>query len=156
MADDTLAAALLREHREIDEGIEAFTSQHPDGKAQTEPLTRAIAALRRHIYLEEEFLFPPLRMGGMMAPVFVMLREHGEMWKTLDALDAELGKDGASTAVLDLCGELIPQINAHNAKEEPIIYAQADAALEEGTAAELKAFIDSGRMPQGWVCQQAR
>ena len=87
MVNDTLAAALEHEHREIDEGIEAFTSGQADAETQTAPLTRAMDALRRHIYLEEEFLFPPLRSAGLMAPVFVMLREHGEMWKTLDLLE---------------------------------------------------------------------
>ena len=89
MATNTLAAALEHEHREIDEGIETFTSGRANGAAYSRPSTRAIRdALRRHIYLEEEFLFPPLRVAGMIAPIFVMLREHGEMWKTLDALEA--------------------------------------------------------------------
>lgn len=50
---ETLATALEREHREIDEGIAEFTAtvrgENPDG----EPLLRAILALRRHVYLEE-------------------------------------------------------------------------------------------------------
>ena len=156
MADDTLAAALLREHREIDEGIETFTSGRAKGPADSGPLTRAIAALRRHIYLEEEFLFPPLRGAGMIAPIFVMLREHGEMWKTLDALEEQLAKDDGAVSALPLCDQLVPQIQAHNAKEEPILYSQADAVLDDVAADQLRAFLDSGRMPQGWVCERAR
>ena len=156
MATRTLAEALEQEHREIDEGIETFTSGRATGPADSGPLTRAIDALRRHIYLEEEFLFPPLRSAGMVAPIFVMLREHGEMWKTLDALEAKLGEDGKAESVMPLCDQLVPQIQAHNAKEEPILYSQADAVLDDVAADQLRTFLDSGRMPQGWVCEKAR
>ena len=51
MHAESLAEELEREHREIDECIRAFTAAPGD----REPLTHAIRALRRHIYLEEEF-----------------------------------------------------------------------------------------------------
>jgi regulator of cell morphogenesis and NO signaling len=74
MADGaTLGSALEREHREIDGGIEKFAAGLEAGGMDTEPLLQAMAGLRRHIYLEEEFLFPPLRANGMMMPIFVML-----------------------------------------------------------------------------------
>lgn len=79
MAEETLASVLEREHREIDEGIVAYESRLAAGVDEPALLHRAMDALRRHIYLEEEFLFPPLRAVGMVAPVFVMLREHGEI-----------------------------------------------------------------------------
>ena len=149
-----LAEALEREHREIDAGIAAFASRRADGDVDAAPLTRAVEALRRHVYLEEEFLFPPLRAAGMMPPVFVMLREHGEMWRMLDALEAELGTDPGAQAVVSLCEELIPRLEAHNAKEEAILYAQADAILSAEASAELQAFLASGQMPDGWVCER--
>ena len=43
----SLAATLEREHHEIDAGIAAFTA----APADRGPLTRAVGALRRHIYL---------------------------------------------------------------------------------------------------------
>lgn len=148
MASETLAAALEREHREIDEGIEAFTAS---GGQETGPLKRALDALRRHIYLEEEFLFPPLRDGGLMAPVFVMLREHGEIWRAMDRLEGELGGEAGQAAA----HELLAILERHNSKEEPIIYPQADAVLTPEAAERLHGFIASGRTPEGWVCQGA-
>lgn len=159
MADQTsasLGAALEREHREIDEGIEEFRSGLAAGVRKTEPLTRAAGALRRHIYLEEEFLFPPLRAAGLMAPLFVMVREHGEMWRTLDTLQAKLADGSASAPVLDTCGQLVAGLESHNSKEEAIIYPQADVVLSASVTAELRAFLDSGSMPDGWVCQGAQ
>lgn len=46
-------------------------------------------------------------------------------------------------------------LDAHNSKEEPIIYPQADAVLAPEAGALLGAFIESGRMPDGWRCERA-
>ncbi|MHA6670299.1 hemerythrin domain-containing protein [Homoserinimonas sp. A447] len=152
MVEGTLESALEREHRAIDGGIEEYSSG--DG-ASDEPLLWSMFGLRRHIYLEERFLFPPLRDAGMMMPVMVMLREHGELWRSMDALDRLLADDAAHATVLTACRELLAQLDKHNTKEEPILYARADAVLSPAATAELSAFIDEGRLPGGWVCEGA-
>jgi iron-sulfur cluster repair protein YtfE (RIC family) len=154
--DETLTAALEREHQEIDAGLESFVEGLDAGELRHEQLERAADALRRHIYLEEEILFPPLRAAGMLAPVLVMLREHAEIWRTLDALELEVGPGTAADTAGDRCRGLLSQLETHNAKEEPIIYPQGDAVLSDQAKRDLHAFIDSGRMPLGWVCAQAR
>lgn len=153
MAEDTLETALEREHRAIDGGIEEYRAG--DG-ANQEPLLRSMLGLRRHIYLEERFLFPPLRDAGMMMPVMVMLREHGELWRSMDSLDGLLGDGADHGAVAAACDELLAQLDKHNTKEEPILYARADAVLSSTAAAELSAFIDEGNLPDGWVCESVR
>jgi regulator of cell morphogenesis and NO signaling len=85
-------------------------------------LKEAMGALRRHIFLEEAFLFPPLREAGLVAPVFVMLREHGEIWDSLDATAAQVGGDAAERTVDERCRTLLGQLERHNSKEEPILY----------------------------------
>lgn len=57
MTSPTLSAELTREHREIDDAIEAFIEKLDCGGLQRELLTDTLVALRRHIYLEEIFLF---------------------------------------------------------------------------------------------------
>jgi iron-sulfur cluster repair protein YtfE (RIC family) len=150
----SLSTLLEQEHHEIDAGIEAFVRGVDAGGARVGDLSRAVAALRRHIYLEEEFLFPPLRSAGMLAPVLVMLREHGEIWRSLDAIDG-IDLDESPGAAATVCAELLDLLSAHNAKEEPIIYPQGDAVLSPQAQADLGAFIDTGEMPPGWVCAQA-
>jgi regulator of cell morphogenesis and NO signaling len=86
----TLADVLQGEHREIDDGINAFVAGS-DERA-TESLCRAVAALRRHIYVEEERVFPALREQGLFAPVLVMLREHGQLWDALDRIEGLLAR----------------------------------------------------------------
>ncbi len=152
MEIESLAAALEREHREIDEGIGAFTADPSSRERDRRPLTRAIHALRRHIYLEEEFLFPSLYAAGLGTPVLLMLREHAQMWTTLDSLEAEpdIG------AALTLCRRLTVQLLHHNLKEEKILYPEVDRVTPEPVAERLRAFLDSGELPQGWVCERAR
>lgn len=136
----------VREVHPIDAGISAFSAAPSD----RQPLRQAAGALRRHIYLEEEFLFPLLREAepGLAAPVFVMLREHAQIWGTLDALALE--PEPA------LCKQLAVQLLHHNSKEEKILYPRADEALPAAEAKRLRAFLDSGTLPEGWVCVKAR
>ena len=150
MEIESLAAALEREHHEIDDGIAAFTAS--PGNPQS--LTRAIRALRRHIYLEEEFLFPLLRQAepGLAGPVSVILREHAQMWATLDTLEREL-HDGTG---LILCRQLTVRLLPHNLKEERILYPRADDVLPPAAAGRLRAFLGPGELPEGWVCTKAR
>lgn len=156
-----LGAALEREHREIDAGIDAFRASSADGESVTGPdgavasLRRAIDALRRHIYLEEEFLFPAMQ-AGFAIPIGVMLREHGEIWRTLDALEARLDERANQSGVLGVCEELAEQLVRHNSKEEPIFYTQADRSLTGEESAQLENFLRAGQMPAGWICQAVR
>ncbi|WP_137724137.1 hemerythrin domain-containing protein [Prescottella subtropica] len=152
MSSDTrvatpLSAALTREHHDIDAGIAAFV----EGR-DVAALTRAADALRRHIYLEEEFLFPPLRAAGLMGPVLVMLREHGLIWRALDRVQDAVELGGDPLPALD---ELAGLLDRHNTKEEPILYPGADTVLDAAAARQLTGFLASGRMPDGWVCAHA-
>jgi iron-sulfur cluster repair protein YtfE (RIC family) len=153
--DRVLSVVLEREHHEIDSGIEAFIEKLDGGSVQPEPLSAALEALRRHIYLEETFLFPPIREAGMVMPIFVMMREHGELWRTMGALTDLLVDRADSEQLRDACHRLLGQLEQHNSKEEPIVYPHVDTDLPAQVRAELDRFIETGRAPDGWVCQQA-
>lgn len=155
MASLTLSTELTREHHEIDDAIETFIEKLDCGSLQRELLTDTLEALRRHIYLEEVFLFPPLREAGIVMPIFVMMREHGELWHTMGALADLLAVGDDSQRLRDTCTQLLDQLHQHNSKEEPVIYPNADTDLPPQTSAELTRFIETGRTPEGWVCQQA-
>ena len=156
MEIESLRAALAREHREIDEGIEAFIADPRSAIRDRRSLTAAIRTLRRHIYLEEKLLFPPLYEAGLVAPVIVMLREHGQIWGTLDELEGKLHTRVPEDVEPALCRQLVVQLLRHNLKEEKILYQQADQVLSAPITAQLRDCLDSGELPEGWVCQQAR
>lgn len=150
----SLGEALEREHREIDRAIESFLAGDREGPGRAESLREAMVALRRHIYLEEEFLFPPMDEAGFVAPIFVMLREHGELWRTMAEIERDLD-GGVPDPLSEQCRWLLAQLEKHNAKEEPILYPHADAVLGAPASAELKTFLANGRMPDGWACTRA-
>ena len=50
---------------------------------------------------------------------------------------------------------MLDLLEAHNSKEEPIIYTRADADLPAESRAELQEFLRRGSMPDGWVCERA-
>lgn len=152
----TLAEALTNEHKAIDAGIGAFTAALAGGSPPVATMREALAAHRRHIYLEETLLFPQLRSGGLFASIMVMLREHGQMWQQMDEIDAMLDAGGTDPHLRDLCEMFVALIDAHNLKEEATVYAQADAALNAPASATLREFLASGTLPEGWVCDKAR
>ncbi|KZS77682.1 hemerythrin [Mycobacterium kansasii] len=155
MPDPADATALKREHHEIDCAIEVFVEAVELGYAQPEALTAALDTLRRHIYVEEVFLFPPIRQAGMVMPILVMLREHGELWHTMDTLKDLLADGEDLRRLAKTCRQLLAQLDRHNSKEEPVVYPHADVDLPPQTTTELARFIESGRAPDGWVCQHA-
>lgn len=155
MAEGSVARALVDEHRLIDAAVEGFVAGGGAGETVA-ALTEAIAVLRRHIYAEEELVFPRLRDPALAAPVFVMLREHAQIWSTLDALDRALAGEAPADAAEPLCRQLLVQLQHHNVKEERVLYPQTDDALPAPTAAGVAEFLAVGEVPAGWVCIRAR
>ena len=146
-----LRVTLEREHMRIDADLENFLA-HGATESTSADLLVALAALRRHIYLEEELLFPALRPLGLVAPIFVMLSEHRDIWQTMDLLEAALLEGASSTDLHRLGATLLSQLDRHNSKEEPIVYAQADARLTSDAQSELSALIETAEPPVGWTC----
>ena len=155
MPDWALSAELMRRHREIGTAIRCFIEKLDGGNRHPELLRETMDALRRHIYLEEIFLFPPIRKAGIMMPVFVMMREHGEVWRTMETLTRLLADGTGNPRLEDTCKQLLDQLHKHNFQEEPVVYLHADDDLPAPTSAQLTRFVVTGRIPDGWVCQQA-
>jgi iron-sulfur cluster repair protein YtfE (RIC family) len=152
---ETVGAVLERDHHRIDEHFEAFASALREGRVDTAALAAGSGALRHHIYVEETCHFPVLRKAGLLGPIMVMLREHGEIWDLLDALDAGV-RDGVPVADLTTTWQGLEEIvAAHNMKEERIVYPSGDEMLSADDAAEVLAELASEQTPEGWACEQA-
>ena len=83
-----------------------------------------------------------------------MLREHAQIWVSLDSLDHEL--DIGTDTPSGLCRQLTVQLLHHNLKEEKILYPRADDALPAAAAGRLRAFLSSAELPEGWMFIKAR
>lgn len=152
--DDTLPSRLLqRQHRQIDEGIENIVN----GKHDFAALAQSLGLLRVHIYVEEEFLFPPLQESGLTMPIFVMKREHGEMWPFIDTLAAACESAAGPTAadLHDTALALLRLLQVHNPKEEEIVYTAADRLAAEAGEAPWRQPLETAEIPSGWRCAMA-
>ena len=147
MAMETLSGALEREHHEIDAGIEAYAATR-----DPQTLATALTALRRHIYLEEEFLFPALREAGMVGPIYAMSAEHMDLWSTLDTMGEQLD-DGDQEARNQTCRILLSEFARHTGKEDPIVFAHTDDVLAPEELAAVADLVENATLPPGWVCQ---
>lgn len=154
MEQQTLGAALEAEHREIDGGIEAYLAAGGTVQDQSDTLVRSLAGLRRHIYLEEEFLFPSLKRSGLMGPIFAMEREHGQLWNTMAGIDTSIER-GDAPGTRTACTELLTLLDKHNAMEEKVIYAQADGLLDVAASSALDDFLGFGVLPSDWSPRSA-
>lgn len=153
---ESLSQALEREHRDIDDAIKACADVPVASPAARAALQRAVAELRRHIYVEEELLFPPLRAAGMTGPVLVMLREHAQMWPVLDTLDQALHEDIDQGLLRTACRQLFVLLQHHNPKEEQILYPRVDHVIGDVESHGVLELLDTGQMPQGWICHLFR
>jgi len=154
MTSFAVAETLEHDHRAIDAEFGRVKSGLGRGEWLGESFRAAADGLRHHIYVEEAALFPVLRQAGMVAPVFVMIREHGEIWRSLDAIESAGGGDPAQALAAFATMESV--LSSHNFKEEQILYPASDSALDsQSIEAVRRAFEDSTR-PDGWLPQALR
>jgi len=150
MSTFVVEEALEHDHRDIDDGFARFRQGLEQGQWLREPFERSAEGLRHHIYVEEEVFFPFLRVGGLVAPVFVMIREHAAIWQALHAVEAAIAatdRDAATGAMASLASIL----DTHNSKEEQILYpASGQVLATDATEAVRKAF-EEGTRPDGWL-----
>ena len=157
MTTSDVVATLTREHHEIDSDIGAFIGALGNEAIDATALATAFEALRRHIYLEEEFLFPPIREAGMVMPLLVMANEHGTIWRLMDSIEASLaGPDPDRDLLRAACTELLERLAQHNGKEEPVVYPRAAVDLDDEAAGALAEYLRTARTPDGWVCEAIR
>jgi regulator of cell morphogenesis and NO signaling len=149
----TAGAVLKSDHHIMDEGFEAFIALARTGTVDAGIVTPAIEALRRHIWVEEETFFPPLRQAGVVGPILVMLREHGEIWAHLDELDRVLAQPNPDPELArTVCTGLIQVLGRHNSKEENILYATADRFLDAESIHRVVVDELNAKRPQDWSC----
>lgn len=152
----SLSRELEQEHREIDDVIKSCADGPAPGADEKAGLKRAVDELRRHIYAEEELLFPPLRKAGMVGPILVMLREHGDMWPLLDTLDHGLAEDAGDDVLRTTCRQLLILLQQHNPKEEQILYPEIDRVVGADASPGVHEFLDAGQVPADWTCHFLR
>lgn len=150
----TVGQQLEHDHHRIDEGFATFARSLSAVVIDRAAFDDAANALRHHIYVEESLHFPVMRASGLLGPVLVMLREHGEIWDLLDDIAAAIDHDDDPT-VGNLWPELVAVLSQHNMKEERILYPAGDEKLSVADADLIVTTLTTGSTPPGWICEMA-
>lgn len=155
-AQPNASATLESHHRDIETSFDAFIVLARSGSIQRDSVLPAISSLRRHLWVEEEYFFPPLREAGVVAPVQIMLREHAELWRLMDELERLLTFRNPDPDLLATVAAAIVQLSArHCEKEELILFATADQFLDASINARVEEGLTLER-PADWVTELAR
>jgi iron-sulfur cluster repair protein YtfE (RIC family) len=150
---ETITEVLEPEHRWIDERFERFQALLASGQVNAEPFEEAAKALHRHMYVEEEILFPEVATRGLAAPVQVMYQDHGEIARLMNVVHGLIAS-GASTADLEAAlAAVIRVLGEHGAKEELVLYPTADQVLVGPEFAQLVQRVREEAVPEGWLCR---
>lgn len=142
------------DHHFIDDCFTAFADAATQGRIARFPLEEAIRRLRRHFWVEEEFIFPAL-LPTHPGPVMVMLRQHGLIWDHVEELEA-LHADGnlAPELALTIYSALRQEMDRHNATEDDLLYAVMDDNLGQDLAHVVLDALAT-EMPSAWRCAMA-
>ncbi len=96
-----ISTDLALEHRRIDERFERFQQYLAKGQVNADLYEEAAGILHRHIYLEEEILFPEVEARGLVGPTAVLVQEHGEICRFLDGVQACIQRDAKPRRIQD-------------------------------------------------------
>ncbi len=149
MSNFAVDEVLEHDHHAIDGQFDLFAEGLTRSEWLTDAFERGAEALCHHIFVEEQVLFPFLRVGGLVAPVFVMLREHAEIWQALQAVESEIRNDFERTrTAMTALGSALEQ---HNQKEEQVVYPAAAKVLTPADAEDVREAFEQGKRPDSWL-----
>ena len=139
---ESISAALESEHRCIDERFKRFEEGLASGHVVAEPFEEAAKVLHRHIYIEEEVLFPAVEARGLVGPTAVMAMEHGEICRFLGGIRDLIQEKASPGRIQGSFKALRSLLEEHNFKEERVLYPNADRILGQD---DVRAVVEDER-----------
>jgi len=146
----TISDFLQQDHRELDArfALAEQQVQSDDWDAARINVLRFARALREHIAMEQELLFPALAQhADVSGPCHVMRLEHDQIHGLLESLYTAC-RDREKPSFTAASKQLRQLLSAHNSKEENILYPLADRVLQ-ARASELIADMRGRRAETG-------
>jgi iron-sulfur cluster repair protein YtfE (RIC family) len=141
---DSITAYLSADHARLDQLFDdciELAGSHALDEVRVE-FGRFHDGMKRHIALEESIVFPVFdERTGIVGPLTVMRSEHRLIAELLGRgrLALDHGDLDAFNAVVPTLKELL---QAHNRKEERILYPRTDAALADEERRDLAARLE--------------
>ncbi|TWP35822.1 hemerythrin domain-containing protein [Leekyejoonella antrihumi] len=151
-----LQKVLEQDFPAIERGINDFLALRGGMVAATAAVRGAIEALRRHIYVEHEFVLPPLQRAGKNGPVVAMSSDHLELWRTMDEMEQSLADGSSPKTQQQTCQILRAELDQHMSREDPIVFRHVAEVLTAQDEDDLRDGIENAVLPPGWVCSDVR
>ena len=142
MEDENVEYFMTKDHQDTNEILDTVLKDSIKGVVDSESIAKVTEMLRRHIYIEEEILFPALPSDNDKDIEFLEV-QHGEVFRFLKSLNSNNNAD----LIKDISKKLLDLLIEHNAFEESFIYGN----FEKLDAA----FIEKITFPVGWKCRYA-
>lgn len=143
---------LTDQHRSMELGIAGLV----DGSGSRQELADAVYLLRRHIYVEEAFLFPIIEQDEGRAMALAQMRyEHGDMWPHIESAIDLLAANADLDDLLPASEAMLRLLRIHDRKEEDAIYSVAERYQEGDGRPPLADLLRPRDIPGGWKCRYA-
>lgn len=139
MTEQTITNYFKTDHERLDALFLQFQASQKDNPSKTKEYFREFkSGLERHIFWEEELLFPLFEKAVGMSesgPTTVMRYEHEGLCETLGNIHSKVrsGRFGAEAE----SAMLMAALSEHNRKEESILYPMIDKAVTEKDRDEI-------------------
>jgi hemerythrin superfamily protein len=141
--EPTISSAFTRDHCRLDvlfEDARRLGSADNFGGAAA-AFRRFAYELGRHIAAEEKQLFPVFDARARMpGPTTMMRHEHRELERLTALAVASLEREDGGTFAAEAAA-LAALLDAHNLKEERVLYPRTDAVVDESERADLLAAL---------------
>lgn len=134
MATTTIAEFMGQDHDRLDDMFKQFQTIKKQDVAKARSLFQEFrTGLHRHIVWEEEILFPVFEAQAEMVkdhgPTGVMRNEHRQIKAFLEQIQGKLAEGALTTENAEQ--GLLQVLNAHNVKEEKILYPWIDNCVSD-------------------------
>ena len=154
--ESTISSVLQTEHREVEKLLDRFEQALGEERVDAPPFQEAARILHRHIYLEEELLFPEVEARGLIGPTQVMTLEHGQIWQLLESILDGIRSGAEPERIQDTFRALRGVLEGHNMKEEQVLYPTADQFLAGPEHGGIVRRLTEAIAPEGWTCRARR
>ena len=143
---------LAEQHRTMELGISGLV----DGSGSRQELSEAVYLLRRHIYVEEAFLFPIIDQDqGRWMALAQMQSDHGDMWSHIESAVELLQAKAPLDDLFPAAQAMLKLLETHDHREEIAIYSVVDRYVADANHPPLESLFAASAIPLGWRCLRA-
>ena len=136
----SISALFAEDHDRLDGLLEGFRRKKFENYAEARPFFREFQfGLQRHIVWEESILFPLFEeKTGLYhsGPTEVMRAEHRRIGQCLEALHDKVRRQDLESDAEEAA--LLGALEAHNQKEEMVLYPMLDRLLSDAEKQEIQ------------------